>query len=45
MACGNCKKNSARVVEQKPNITIIDRKNPRNKKIAPKINKKVKLFM
>lgn len=44
MACGNCKKNTARteqtrVVEQKPNIVIV------NRKIAPKINKKIKLYM
>ena len=39
------RKNAQRVIEQKPKIVIVDRKNPQNKKIAPNINKKIKLFM
>ena len=48
MACGSCRKNAERVIEQKPKIVVVDRKNAqnkKNKKIAPNIDKKVKLFM
>jgi hypothetical protein len=53
MACGSCPHHrqvehrqveQRPIIEQKPKIVIVDRKKVADKKIAPKINKKIKLL-